>query len=200
MYGRSLAWVTVGFVLSACAGGEDPISVSGSTTSGSGASGGGGGGGGVGGADGGGGVGGTPLSPCAEHDNEPMPVEEIAFAEDLPAGTGGPIVEGEYHLVEMRRYTGPGGMTGPTGRMMQESQLWNVVEMKTVVDLFQGDGEQRFHFGYDLGDGTGDVSFITICPTAVSVPYERYTAAPTTLTLYAPMFGLASIYEIQPHE
>lgn len=148
----------------------------------------------------GGGSGGMGGGACATHDIAPTAVEAVAFAEELPLGSGGPIAEGEYHLVEMRIYTGAGGMTGPTGKMMQEAQVWTKVDMKTVVDLFDGAGEQRFDFAYDLGDGTGMVSFITICPGPVSVPYSRYTATPEQLTLYAPQFKLASIYAIQPHQ
>lgn len=176
----------------------------------------GGGSGGQGGAQGG--VGGTPVSGsggsggvgasggdggsggviCAEHDSEAPEVSATDVAEAMPLATGGPIEYGTYHLSELLRYTGPGGTVGPNGGKWKETSVWTATEMTTVLDAYQGMGEQRIMFAYDLGAGTGALSLTVICPDTLAQPWDSYTGDHDTVTLYASSLSLAWVYTRQP--
>ena len=165
---------------------------------GSGASGGAGAAGGAGGGDGG--MGGEGGMSCADHNNDAAVVEAAYVAGDMPAPTGGPIGPGIYHLVEQRRYTGPGGMEGPAPGMWQETAIWSATEVRSVLDAFDGEGERRLGLAYDLGAGSGELSISVVCPEPLSVPWDGYSVQGASLILHASAtgpFGTTFHYERQ---
>ena len=53
--------------------------------------------------------------------NTATEIDEIYLNEDRPTPTGGTIADGTYELVSRVIYTGPTGMTGPTGTKFRET-------------------------------------------------------------------------------
>ncbi|MEM6791453.1 MAG: hypothetical protein AAF715_28300 [Myxococcota bacterium] len=197
-FGLGLAWGPT-----ACS--DEPGGGATSTTTTTVATGGGGGAGGatpgVGGAGTGGeaGAGGNP--GCTSHENAAAAVALEQIAADAPTATGGPIARGTYELVAVKRYTGPGGDEGPNGTMYTETQVWSAVDMQSVLEFPDGQGERRLQFAYDLQDGSGGISLQVVCPeTPLSVPWDRYTATATTLTLFATPVDLAFEYDLTEPE
>ncbi|MEQ9325579.1 MAG: hypothetical protein RIF41_40815 [Polyangiaceae bacterium] len=204
---KGLAWVGLTLVvggiaaLSACSSDDGATTSSTSASSGQGGGGASGGAGGAGGAGGGdGGMGGEGGMSCADQDNAAAAVEAEYVAGDMPAPTGGPIGPGTYHLMEQRRYTGPGGMEGPAGAMWQETAIWSATEVRSVVDAFDGEGERRLGLAYDLGAGSGELLISVVCPEPLSVPWDGYTVNGAELVLHASStgpFGTTFHYERQ---
>jgi hypothetical protein len=154
--------------------------------------------GGMGGAAGGaGGMGGTV---CVAHDNVAPEVELNRVAMAMPAPIGGPIAGGTFFLTDWTQYTGPGGEVGPTGQKWKETQVWSVTDLQTALDIYDGSGERKIKFAYDLGAGQGEgLTFQVICPSPLAVPWDSYTApAHETLTLFNKMLGMAWTYTLQP--
>jgi len=187
---RCLAAAAMLATLGACSDDGDGNGAGGSSTTAT-------GGGGAGGATGGGGSGGDAGGgePCASHDNVAAVVQMEMIDEDIPVATGGAIAYGTYHLVQLLRYTGPGGMTGVTGQQAQETAIWSAESLRTVLDLYDGQGERRMMMAYDLGDGAGTLALSVICPEPLSVPYNAYNADETSLALYGASTGVAFVYD-----
>lgn len=196
----------VAAMASGCSSDDGETTSTSTTSSGQGGSGASGGAGGTGGAGGGvGGMGGEGGMSCADQSNDAPVVEAVYVTGEMPAPTGGPIGPGTYHLVEQRRYTGPGGMEGPAQGMWQETAIWSATQVQTVVDAFDGEGERRLGLAYDLGAGSGALSISVVCPEPLSVPWNGYTVDGASLTLHASAtgpFGTTFHYERQdePHD
>ncbi|MCA9620483.1 MAG: hypothetical protein KC731_15785 [Myxococcales bacterium] len=185
------------FVPLACSSKDDgTTSGTGGSSSSTGGSGGTASEGGFGGTGGDGGAGGEMMT-CADQDNAAAVVEAVYVAEDMPMPLGGKIREGTYHLTEQLRYTGPGGMAGPAGAMWHETVIWSATEVRSVLDAYDGMGERRLTFAYDLGAGTGTITMTVICPSPLNVPWTSYTATDTQMTLYAEGVKTAWIYTLQ---
>jgi hypothetical protein len=150
-------------------------------------------GGGSGGSGGGAGAAGG-ASVCNAIVNDAPEVSINQVAEDLPSATGGKIEDGRYHLTAVTVYTGPGGPSGPSGARQKETSVYSDTTLQVAVDLFQGDGEQRFTLDMTIED-QGAVSFLGVCPGPISFPFDRYSfTAPSTLALYYTQSDLELIY------
>lgn len=195
-WGAGLVLVVV-FAAPAC--GDEPgggVSSSSTATSSS-AGGNGGGSAGVGsGGAGQGGSGGQGGMLCAAHENAATPVAMEMVAEALPAPSGGPISRGTYELIAVKRYTGPGGMEGATSSMFTETQVWSAVDMQSVLEFPDGEGERKLQFAYDLQDGSGGITLQILCPGSLSIPWDSYTATMEALTLYATNTKIAFEYSL----
>jgi len=143
-----------------------------------------------------GGLGGQGGMACANHENTAAPVALEMVAQAMPAAVGGPIRRGTYELMAVKRYTGPGGMEGMTSSMFTETQVWSAVDMQTVLEFPDGEGERKLQFAYDLQDGAGAVSLQILCPGSLSVPWDSYTATMDALTLYAGATNIAFEYTL----
>lgn len=178
--------------------GDDPGGGATSTTTTATGTGGGGTGGAASGAGGagGGGIGGQGGMACATHENAATPVALEMVAANMPAAMGGAISRGTYELTAVKRYTGPGGMEGTTGSMFTETQVWSSVDMQSVLEFPDGEGERKLQFAYDLQDGAGGLSLQILCPESLSVPWDSYTATMEALTLYATATNIAFEYTL----
>jgi hypothetical protein len=156
-----------------------------SSAGGSGATGGAGSVGGAGGTGGEAGVGGMGGMGCIDHENDGDEITGEYVDTAMPEAAGGPISAGTYHLVELRIYTGPGGMTGAATTKWKETAVWTSTELRTALDAFNGEGELHLGMAYDLGDGSGSLNLSVICPEPLSVPWDGYTADHDNLTLFA---------------
>ncbi len=202
MLRRGWFWCGAGLALALAAAApgcsdEPGGGATGSTTaaSGTGGAGTGGSASGVGGA-GQGGLGGQGGQVCASHENMATPVALEMVAQTLPAPAGGPISRGTYELTAVKRYTGPGGMEGMTGSMFTETQVWSAVDMQSVLEFPDGEGERKLQFAYDLQDGAGGLSLQILCPGSLSVPWDSYTASMSALILYATATNIAFEYTL----
>ncbi len=144
----------------------------------------------------GGGLGGQGGMACATHENDAAPVAMEMVAQTMPAAVGGPIARGTYELTAVKRYTGPGGMEGVTGSMFTETQVWSAVDMQSVLEFPDGEGERKLQFAYDLQDGAGGLSLQILCPETLSVPWDSYTATMDAITLYAGATKVAFEYTL----
>lgn len=142
-----------------------------------------------------GGTGGS-AERCAPHPQTAEPVELTAVAEELPDPVGGKITIGTYHLVAARLYVGAEGTAGPTGKWMQETQIWSLVDLHTVLDYGDGEGERRLELAYDLGGGTGSLSTTVLCPEPLSTPWKGYSSHDGQLVLFAPSQKIAWEYAL----
>ena len=134
------------------------------------------------------------VADCNTLVNDAPEVAVTQVAEDLPAAVGGRIEDGRYHLTVVNLYTGPGGATGPTGSRQKETSVYTGTTLQVVVDLYQGDGEQRFTLDV-TADEQGSVSFTGVCPGPISFPFDRYSfTAPSTLALYYTQVDLELVY------
>lgn len=157
--------------------------------------------GGAGGAGGEAGVGGSGGMACVDHDNTAPEVEAEYVDTEMPDPAGGPISGGTYFLVEQRRYTGSGGMTGPAGAKWKETSVWSATEVRTVLDAYDGEGERRLGLAYDLGAGSGTLGINVVCPEPLNLPWDGYTADHDSLILFASNsgpYGTSFHYERQP--
>jgi len=150
-------------------------------------------GGGTGGSGGGEGAAGG-ASACNAIVNDAPEVTINQMAEELPSATGGKIENGRYHLTAVTVYTGSGGQAGPTGARQKETSVYSDTTLQVAVDLFQGDGEQRFTLDMTVDD-QGVVSFLGVCPGPLNFPFDRYSfTAPSTLALYYTQSDLELVY------
>jgi hypothetical protein len=150
-------------------------------------------GGGTGGSGGGAGAAGG-ASACNTVVNDAPEVVINQVAEELPTPTGGKIEDGRYHLTAVTVYTGSGGQAGPTGARQKETSVYSDTTLEVAVDLFQGDGEQRFSLDMTIED-QGLVSFLAVCPGPINFPFDRYSfTAPSSLALYYTQSDLELIY------
>jgi hypothetical protein len=134
-------------------------------------------------------------APCATHDNDAPEVTLEQVASDMPAPIGGPIAPGKYHLTSWIRYTGSGGMVGPTSSKWKETAVWSVTDLQTVLDAYDGDGERKIMFAYDLGAGTGMGFDLTVlCPESLSIPWNAYSADHDAVVLYSTTLNMEWTY------
>jgi hypothetical protein len=194
--GGSFRWLVVSAVLLGCGGGDEPPPSATSSGGGPGAGGQGAEGGGSSTTSTAGGAGGEGGATCAGHPQTAETIEMMAVAEDMPAPVGGPIVVGPYHLVAARLYVGPEGTAGGTGKMMKETQVWSLVDLHTVLDYGDGEGERRLELAYDLGDGTGGLATTVLCPEPLSTPWQAYSSDHGVLVLFAPTHKIAWEYAL----
>jgi hypothetical protein len=103
---------------------------------------------------------------------------------------GGTIVDGTYEMASREIYTGPGGMTGPTGLKLKETvQFENIspgkLRLKAVISI-NGGAEQHVNFLVTVTGVHFDAA--PACNGTLSLS-EDFDATPTELRAYVTMNG-----------
>jgi hypothetical protein len=103
----------------------------------------------------------------------------VATAIPVPQG-GGPIADGTYKLTALTKYTGPGGMTGPTGAAGSETSYLaaGLSHLVTTVD-----GSPNYEVYTVMTSGTAVVITRT-CPTRSPTGFDGYSQIDGVVTFY----------------
>lgn len=143
------------------------------------------GGGGTGGGDGGvrdsGGDSGDAGS-CTSLDNSGDQIDQSAVNDELPAGTGGTVLDGVYNLTEARVYLGAAGTPGPTGIKLKETIRITGTAYERVLGFTSSGGSSEIRSsGSFTQTGTTGVIALT-CPSQ-NQEQVTYTVGNNILTV-----------------
>lgn len=118
------------------------------------------------------------------------PVDVTQMAADPPAATGGTITPGTYVMTSSVEYTGPGGGTGPTGNITQQTLVITKSTATSgtaqVVDIsYNGDSAQVNRSTVTFTTSGSTLSFTGACGMS-GTGMTAYTVTGNTFIFYEP--------------
>lgn len=158
---------------------------------------------------------GSPIGACNTIDNLGNLVDAVAFADLLPPGTGGTVVDGDYDLVDVTVYIGLSGTPGPTGVSYKssisilDSVLQQVLLRQNSIGLVDAGSDLDGSTNEDAGpddlrttqafsvNDTGLSTTMTCPNTGESVSFG-FTATDTRLVLLDPRTSTSFTFEKRP--
>jgi hypothetical protein len=128
--------------------------------------------------------------PCNELENGAAPVDEIQVAASVPVGVAGPLGLGTYYLTGAKRYTGPDGASGPTGKTRQETLVLSSYGINSFigssVESRAGGPAVRTTRYWNFSGSDSRVQLLQSCPGPVksaTVTFS-YDEASSTLAVF----------------
>ena len=141
-----------------------------------------------------------PGGECNSLTNAAPVVDNMFVAADMPAATGGEVVDGTYWKTAVTHYTGSGGKSGPTGTREQTTLLLSCGTFQLVTESYNGASGLTQHVSGVISAVNGDLRLQAECGYEINggkSPFDRYDATPDALVLYDVQDAIASTYTRQ---
>jgi hypothetical protein len=140
----------------------------------------------------------TDAGACTDLANTGDEIPQTAVIDDVPAGKGGPLVDGIYHLKEARLHQGAGGLPGPTGYLFQGTirLTGQLYERAFLLKSSGGASSEVRSSGSFIPNGVNGTIALS-CPSS-SQEQVAYTATNDLLTLSNLVTKESFVFERKP--
>ncbi len=120
---------------------------------------------------------------CTELENVANEVDQNAVTGDLPAGTGGTVLDGIYTLTEARVYLGVSGVPGPTGTTYKETIQIAGTAFERVLTFKSSGGTSSEIRSRGTFTQSGTTGTITLTCPSQNTESVTYTVGGSSLSL-----------------